>query len=204
MKKNPFFAIIYMFVVTAFFSSILILFSRMTRERVDANEQLAFERAVLAVFPEIDVRSGKDVHAVFTEQFVKKEARDDWLYYNKDRQLAGYAVAVEGKGFWASIKGVVGVALDQQTITGLSFYEQSETPGLGGRIVEPDFCDQFVGRKIQPGDSPIAIRPKGETLKENQVHSITGATQTCVRLEKLLNDGLVQWQTSMADGGPQE
>ena len=32
---------------------------------------------------------------------------------------------------------------------------------------------------------------------EQAIHSITGATQTCVRLEKLINDGLAQWQEGL-------
>lgn len=200
MKKKPYFAVVYMFIVTAFFSSILILFARATRGRVDANELLAFERAVLAVFPDTAKVDAKEIHAVFTEKFVETKELGAWLYY-RNHELAGYAVPVEGKGFWASIKGIVGVDLDGQTITGLSFYEQSETPGLGARIIEPDFRDQFIGKKIQQGETPIGIKPASAELKNNQVHAITGATQTCVRLEKLMNDGLSQWQQSMIDGG---
>lgn len=200
MKNKPFFAVIYMFVVTAFFSSILVGFSRMTRSRVKANEQLAVERAVLAVFPDTMEVAAKDIHAVFNEKFVEKQELGAWLYY-RDQQLAGYAVPVEGKGYWATIKGIVGIDVDTQTITGVSFYEQSETPGLGARIVEPDFCDQFVGRKLQISEMPIGIKPPSETLKDNQVHAITGATQTCIRLEVLMNEGLAQWQQAMTEGG---
>lgn len=205
MKKSPYFAVIYMFIVTAVFSSILIGFSRLTREKVQANEMLAFERAVLEVFPEIKPDSNKEVHEIFTEQFVKKDELGALLYY-KNHQLAGYAVAVEGKGFWASIKGIVGLEKDQQTITGVSFYDQSETPGLGARIVEPEFCEQFVGKNIHSGEKPISFKSEsaGEDLKDNQVHSITGATQTCVRLEKLINDGLIEWQQLMAQEGSQQ
>ena len=80
------------------------------------------------------------------------------------------------------------------------FYDQSETPGLGARIVEPEFCEQFVGKKIKSGDKPISFKSEsaGDDLESNQVHSITGATQTCVRLEKLINDGLIEWQQLMA------
>ncbi len=203
MKNKPFFAVVYMFIVTAFFSSILILFAQLTRERVEANKQLAFEKAVLAVFPETAGVEKKNIHTVFVEQFTEDKTSGAWLW-KPSGKLSGYAVPIEGKGFWASIKGIVGVTIDRQTITGIAFYEQSETPGLGARIVEPDFCGQFVDRKIAAGDSPIGIKPPSETLKDNQVHAITGATQTCVRLEILMNDGLKQWQQSMSNGGPQQ
>lgn len=203
MKNKPFFAVIYMFIVTAFFSSIVILFAQLTRDRVEANRQLDFERAVLSVFPETAGTVKKNVHTVFVEQFTEDAAGGAWLW-KPNGKLGGYAVPVEGKGFWAPIKGIVGVAADRQTVTGVAFYEQSETPGLGARIVEPDFRDKFIGRRIDAGDSPIGIKPSSATLKDNQVHAITGATQTCVRLEKLMNDGLKQWQQAMNNGGSQQ
>ena len=89
------------------------------------------------------------------------------------------------------------MAPDQRTITGIAFYEQNETPGLGGRIVEEDFCGQFAGKTMILGDKVLGFKPEGETLKENQVHAITGATQTCIRLEKLINDGLSAWLISI-------
>ncbi|MBC8378989.1 MAG: FMN-binding protein [Planctomycetes bacterium] len=201
MKDKPYFAVVYMFVVTAFFSTVLIGFSRLTRQRVEANEQLAFERAVLAVFSDISAESNTDIHRIFVEQFVKTPQMGGAYLYYKDRQLAGYVIPVEGQGFWAPIKGVVGLALDKRTITGISFYEQSETPGLGARIVEEDFCSQFVGKMISQSGKPIGIKPSSETLQENQVHSITGATQTCIRLEKLMNEGLSGWLRSV-EGQP--
>ena len=196
MKDKPFFAVVYMFVVTAFFSAVLIGFARLTRDRVQANEQLAFEKAVVQVFPTIQATSNAAIHQIFTEQFQLRTAADNRVFYVylTNGEIAGYAVTVEGKGFWDTIKGIIGVAPDRKTITALAFYEQKETPGLGARIADPDFCDQFIGRQIAPGDKPIGIRPVGEPLRENQVHAVTGATQTCVRLEKLVNDDLAQWR----------
>ena len=202
MRDKPYFAVIYMFAVTALFSSVLIGFSRFTRNRVEANERLAFEKAVLEVFPKIPVAANAEIHRVFTEQFVEKQELGCYLYY-ENNQLSGYAIPIEGKGFWATIKGIVGVAMDKRTITGIAFYEQNETPGLGGRIVEEDFCGQFAGKVIRP-DTMMQINPTSETLNNSQVHAITGATQTCIRLEKLMNDGLSAWLKSMdtAEGRP--
>ena len=196
MKDKPFFAVVYMFVVTAFFSAVLIGFARLTRDKVQANQQLAFEKAVVQVFPTIQAKTNAAIHQIFTEQFEQRAAADDQVYYVylKDGEISGYAVPVEGKGFWDTIRGIIGIASDQETITAIAFYEQKETPGLGARIAEPDFCDQFIGRKIASGAKPIGIRSVGETLKENQVHAVTGATQTCVRLEKLINEDLTQWR----------
>lgn len=197
MRDKPWFAVVYMFVITACFSSVLIGFSRLTRDRVLANEQLALERAVLEVFPEIEVSSGPDVHRLFTELFEKTDAAAGAFVYRKDSQTVGYAVPVSGKGFWARIQGIVGVSNDFKTITGISFYEQSETPGLGARIIEDDFRGQFEGLTLGPLERPVGIRPVTETLSGGQVHAITGATQTCIRLETLINEDLAVWLAAM-------
>jgi hypothetical protein len=39
----------------------------------------------------------------------------------------------------------------------------------------------------------MGIRPVTRELRDNEIHAITGATQTSVRLEKLINDRLVRW-----------
>lgn len=197
MKDKPWFAVVYMFVITACFSSVLIGFSRLTRDRVLANEQLMFERAMLEVFPEITVPPTPQVHGLFNELFEKSDDAAGAYVYRKDGEVVGYAVPVAGKGFWAAIRGVLGVSKDLTTITGISFYDQTETPGLGARIVEAEFRGQFAGLTVGPIDRPVGIRPTSVTPGASEVHAITGATQTCVRLEVLINDGLSAWLKAM-------
>lgn len=196
LKEKPYFAVIYMFVVTAFFSTLLIGFSRITRRRVEMNEQLNFERAVIQAFPDITYENDQQIHQIFAKQFQKDEKTAAYLY-KKDGQLAGYAVPFEGQGFWDKIRGVIGIAANRRTIKGVAFYEQKETPGLGARIDEDEFRRQFVGKKIEDSDEPIRIVPAARTLNENEVHAVTGATQTSIRLEVLMNRDLRAWLDAM-------
>jgi Na+-transporting NADH:ubiquinone oxidoreductase subunit C len=199
MKQNRYFAVVYMFVLTAALSTMLIGLERLTRRQVKTNEQIAFERAVLAVFPQIDSKSSTEIHVVFTRDFVLSD-RDGAYEYRPSGQLAGYALPFEGPGFWAQIKGVVGIGTDQKTMTGIQFYEQAETPGLGARIIEPFFYEQFVKKTLTEGPRPVRIRPPSEAA-DNDIAAITGATQTCVRLEKILNDAVVQWRQKIQEQG---
>ena len=194
MRDKLWYPVVYMFVVTAFFSSVLIGFARMTSDRVKANERLAFERAVLEVFSLGEDMGSAALHEAYLAN-VKEPADDGGAYLlMSNGVVSGYAVPVEGKGFWAAIKGIVGFEADRRTITGIAFYEQNETPGLGGKIVEDAFCEQFAGKVIAAGDNPLSIRPFGSEIKGNEVHAITGATQTCSRLEILINDDLAAWR----------
>jgi Na+-transporting NADH:ubiquinone oxidoreductase subunit C len=197
MRDKPWYPVVYMFVVTAFFSSVVIGLARFTHDRVAANERVAFEKAVLEAAGILGGNAATGVHETFSERVRQLEDGVDVYVVSDDKgQLDGYVLGVEGKGFWAPIKGVLGFDVDKRKITGLAFYEQNETPGLGGKIVEKQFTDQFVGKELALGSRAIGIEPVSAKLNDSQVHAITGATQTCSRLEKLINDSIRNWRES--------
>ena len=204
IRKQSWFPIAYMFCVTAFFSSIVIGLTRLTSQRVEANEQLAFERAVLSVLPgmEVDKMTRPEIHKTFTESVEAPDASSDGAYIARQNgQITAYALPISGQGFWAPIKGVIGIEADKKTITGIAFYEQNETPGLGAEIAQAPFRDQFEGKVIASEDEPIDIRRPGTTLGENEVHAVTGATQTSDRLEIIINTALRQWRNPNSEKG---
>ena len=195
MKERLFFPPLYMFIVTAISGSLLIGLGTYTAPQIEANQQLAFERAVLSVF-ELDEGPAAQFHKQFLDRFQKRQAPGFGTFYTRrdGEQLTGYAVPFEGQGFWAPIRGVIGLKPDGQTISGLAFYEQSETPGLGAEIVKPYFRNAFRGKVLDTGDKPLRLVPPGESPAGNEVHAITGATQTCTRLEDILNDTIRRWR----------
>ena len=204
MRKKPWFPILYMFVITAFFSSILIGLSRFTRERVEANQRLIFEQAVITALPlELSPDlSSLEVHKFFVERIEPPTAESAGAYrFLVEGAVAGYALPVSGQGFWDEIKGVIGIAPDKRTITGVAFYEQKETPGLGAEIAKLPFRGQFVGKRIAREGKPFAIRPVGSSLDDHEVHAVTGATQTSTRLEKFLVEALTRWREAAEKGG---
>jgi Na+-transporting NADH:ubiquinone oxidoreductase subunit C len=194
----------YMFVVTAAFSSVVIGFSTLTRERVQANERLAFERAVVEALPGLyePGLGSTEIHRRFVEQVSEPDASSGDAYtLRKEGQVAAYALPFEGQGFWAPIRGIIGIAADRRTVTGIAFYEQAETPGLGAEIVRPAFRNQFKDKVLAREEKPINMRRPGAELGENDVYAVTGATQTSVRLEAIVNRAVRQWQSQ---GGKQE
>lgn len=201
MKDSRWFAVVYMFGLTALASAVLIGFAQSTRHLVAANQQLALERAVLEAFVDIPIPSNRQVHSIFTELISQPPEAQGAYVYRKNGQLMGYAVPISGQGFWAKISGIVAVSADLSRVVGISFYEQNETPGLGARIVGKDFRQQFEGLQIVSIDKPIAIRPVSEVLRAGQVHAISGATQTCIRLEAMLNRQLSDWLAKMRVSG---
>ena len=206
MKEQRWFPILYMFLVTAFFSSIVIGFTSLTRQRVEANDKLAFERAVIDVVPGLSAAtlSNDQVHQHFTEMVEEPTPDSGGAYIVKqDGQLVVYALPVSGQGFWAPISGIIGIETDKKTVTGIAFYEQNETPGLGAEITKTPFRQQFEGKQLADQGQPLGMKRPGVELDDSSVHAITGATQTSNRLERIINSALTEWQSRVGKEGPQ-
>jgi Na+-translocating ferredoxin:NAD+ oxidoreductase RnfG subunit len=97
MKESRYFAVVYMFVLTAICSTLLIGLARLTEAKVKSNEQIAFERAALAVFPSVQVQSDAEVHAVFTKDFAAPKVSGDAYEYRPQGQLAGMPCLLQGR-----------------------------------------------------------------------------------------------------------
>lgn len=205
MREKKWFPIGYMFVVTAFFSTIIIGFAQVTQERVAANERLAFERAIVSVLPDLGgaALTSVEVHQRFTEQVSEPDASTAGAYTLRENgQIVAYALPIKGQGFWAPIRGVIGIDADRQTVTGIAFYEQNETPGLGAEITGSAFRNQFEGKTLAENDKPINMRRPGDELGANEIHAVTGATQTSVRLERIINENVQAWRSAVGKEGP--
>ena len=204
MRDKVWYPVLYMFVATAFFSSILIGLSQFTRDRVEANQRLSVEMAVLEALP-IELppeASSLELHRMFLDRVTGPSAPSGGAYVlTEGDDVVAYAVPLEGKGYWDTIRGFIGIASDRNTVTGISFYEQNETPGLGAEIVQPAFRTQFVGKRIAEGDRPLGFLPVGSALGESEVHAITGATQTSTRVEKIINEDLAGWRSGLRSSG---
>ena len=190
-----------MFFITAFFSSIVIGLTRLTDERVETNEKLAFERAVLSVLPGLDAEKLKrqEIHNKFTDIIDEPDESSKGAYTaKKGGQIIAYVLPISGQGFWAPIKGVIGIETDRKTITGIAFYEQKETPGLGAEIAKAPFRNQFEGKVISSEGLPIDFKRPGTALTNSEVHAVTGATQTSSRLEIIVNTELKKWRDQSA------
>ncbi|MDH4210102.1 MAG: FMN-binding protein [candidate division WOR-3 bacterium] len=202
LKDKAWFPVIYMFMLTLILSTVLIIFGTITRKRVKENEAIAFERAVIQSLPvEIAGTTAPwQIHQIYLSSIREADETSAGAFrYVKGDSIKGYALPLEGPGFWAPIKGVIGFEPDAMTISGIAFYEQNETPGLGGEITKTSFREQFVGKRISQTGTPLQIRGPTEPLDESSVHAITGATQTSNRLAKFMNENISQWRARMAE-----
>lgn len=107
--------------------------------------------------------------------------------YKPQDQVEAYIVPIEGYGLWDIIRGYIALEPDLNTVKGISFYENHETPGLGARITEDWFINSYKGKKVlnEQGELVSIKIAKGEiesAVPQNQhehwVDGISGATLT--------------------------
>lgn len=126
------------------------------------------------------------------EQSIGQEDSLTLYVYKPEGSEAVVAVAVRfiGPGLWGPIKGFLALEPDYKTIRGVTFYEQEETPGLGGEIVTESFRSRFEGKHISNEQAVwgIDIVPGGnEAAGINEIAGISGATMTCDKVEEMIN-----------------
>ncbi len=84
-----------------------------------------------------------------------------------------YIIPLVGPGLWGTIEIMAGLEEDLTTFSGVAIVNQSETPGLGGRIEEPWFTAQFAGKQ-----GPFTLMEEGTAAQAHEVDGITGASRT--------------------------
>ena len=109
-----------------------------------------------------------------------------------------YVLPVYGAGLWGPIWGYVAVNDDGNTIYGANFSHEGETPGLGARISDKDFQDEFVDKHLfQEGEfKGVVVLKKGlkSVTGAEQVDALTGATITSLGVSAMLEDCLTPYK----------
>ncbi len=108
---------------------------------------------------------------------------------NNDNEKIGYAVVYEGNGFQGKVRIIFGLTTDLNNITAIEILDQVETPGLGTKITEPPFTEQFKQLQVNPKIEWV----KGvEPEKPNEIQAITGATISSKAVVAIINEGVQQ------------
>jgi Na+-transporting NADH:ubiquinone oxidoreductase subunit C len=109
----------------------------------------------------------------------------------RDGKVEQVVLAVEGLGMWGTIYGFVAIDRDGNTVRGLTYYEQKETPGLGGEIGNPKWQALWRGRKAYDDSWEARITvikgnagpPEKDPLR---VDGLSGATVTSNAVTRLM------------------
>ena len=115
-----------------------------------------------------------------------------------DETVTKYIFPVYGKGLWSTLYGFVALESDLRTVSGITFYEHAETPGLGGEVDNPEWKAQWNGKvALTDSGTPIIDVIKGAVGPdtagaESKIDGLSGATITSTGVEALVNYWLGQ------------
>jgi Na+-transporting NADH:ubiquinone oxidoreductase subunit C len=108
----------------------------------------------------------------------------------KDKRVRLIVLPIEGVGMWGTLYGFIALEPDGNTVRGLTYYDQKETPGLGGEIGNPKWQAVWNGRKIYDDkwEPQIAvIKGKAGPPETDPLHvdGLSGATITSGGVSRL-------------------
>jgi Na+-transporting NADH:ubiquinone oxidoreductase subunit C len=184
---------LFIFVVALFFAGITASVNQALVQRISLNEQTRNARYLLDALA-IDYPSEAQPRKIseLADKRTQKEVGGGMTVYrglDKEGEPVGFAFPISGDGFWGRINGLLALDPDLDTIRGIVFTSHNETPGLGARIEEPWFRDQFRGIKLSnaPTDGTYVRISSGDASGANTVDAITGATMTSNAVQRIVN-----------------
>jgi Na+-transporting NADH:ubiquinone oxidoreductase subunit C len=181
------FPVIFMLAITLVFISITTVIYTYTKDTIKFQESLRLKRSILYAAG-VNVPSDPQKLQAFYLKNVEevKDNKGTVLYYavkgKNPATIMSYVIVVTGAGLWGQITLAVGYDKNGKDITGMEVISQNETPGLGGRIAEAWFKEQFRGKQ-----APLSYVPEGGNAGPNQFQAITGATYTTTAIMDTVN-----------------
>ncbi|MDX8127728.1 Na(+)-translocating NADH-quinone reductase subunit C [Methylomonas sp. BW4-1] len=99
-----------------------------------------------------------------------------FLVKNGD-QLQSIILPINGYGLWSTMYGFLALEADAQTVQSINLYDQGETPGLGGEVVNPNWRALWKGKKVYSDKGEVALTlVKGgvDSSRPDSVYKVDG------------------------------
>lgn len=107
-----------------------------------------------------------------------------YLVRDDDGRIEQLILPVHGYGLWSTMYAFMALEMDLNTVTGITFYEHGETPGLGGEISNPSWQVLWRGKLVYDDDGAPrleVIKGRVDTSRTEalfQVDGLAGSTLT--------------------------
>ncbi len=135
----------------------------------------------VAIPPEKDIAS------------IRVKAKYAKVYFVKDGdQLQSIILPINGYGLWSTMYGFISLEPDGQTVQSINLYDQAETPGLGGEVVNPHWRALWKGKKVYSDKGDVALALVKGGVDESRpdavykVDGLAGATLTSRGVSNLI------------------
>ncbi|ABS60485.1 FMN-binding protein [Fervidobacterium nodosum] len=184
-RESKVYTVVFTLIITFVFVFVLSWLNTVTSSMVKKNQEIFKIKAVLNAM-EIGYTTNDEAISKFKDT-VTTEKKDGYeLFKANVNGKEVYAIVFNGSGLWGNISGVLAVNSDVSEIVGIDFISQSETPGLGGRIEESWFKNQFRGEKVVNNGIIVSTTKAPDSKEDGVVDAITGATLTSKSIEKII------------------
>ncbi|MFZ2451308.1 MAG: Na(+)-translocating NADH-quinone reductase subunit C [Methylovulum miyakonense] len=114
-------------------------------EYIDSINAAEYDQRKAAKDPAQSIAIPKDkdiahirIKAKYAKVFLVKEKGD----------IKSIILPINGYGLWSTLYGFLSLDPDGQTVQSINFYDQAETPGLGGEVVNPNWRALWKGKKV--------------------------------------------------------
>ncbi|MBN2600762.1 MAG: FMN-binding protein [Candidatus Marinimicrobia bacterium] len=201
-KNSAIYTFTFIFLICVVFGLAISLVHYSTLETLAKNEALNRNRVICNAFLlKADGESPKAYQQAIDQNINARILSSDTgnfeTFFRRDSENPDVGFVFSGMGFWDRIEGIIVLTSDLSQVINIQFLDQKETPGLGARIEEKWFTDQFKGLEIDwtgRSDQRLIVGASSRPNITNRVDAITGASQTSLALEKLLNSELNQFR----------
>ncbi len=124
---------------------------------------------------------------------IKRQADVAKVYLvEQDGKMQTLILPVHGYGLWSTMYGFLALENNLNTVKGFGFFEQGETPGLGGEVSNPVWKSKWSGKEIYGVNGQVALHViKGGVDPTNpgamnQIDGLAGATLTANGVSNLI------------------
>ncbi|MCB5229263.1 MAG: FMN-binding protein [Candidatus Cloacimonetes bacterium] len=202
-RETLIYPIVFMIILSIIFVGVLALMYHATKEKVETYKEESYQKIVLDLCaPSIATATGlneADIISAFPQsynEYIKQtsltgEDRPSFAVSIDDSVIVR-VVDIPGKGLWDKMRALVAVSPDLSQIRKLAIYEQMETPGLGARISEPWFQEQFQDLQVIADGKFVTLEliSEKQERKDGQINKVTGATISSGAVISMLKDSL--------------
>jgi len=195
-RETRVYPVIFMLIISVLFIGILATFYHLSLDKVTKYRETMMKKMILVGFD----LPADNIEFSFSK-FIEINEIENLMYYEakSDSISLGYCFPISGSGLWGTIQALLTVTPDFSEIINIDIVEQNETPGLGGRITEDWFREQFKGKALLINDVPqlFSMIPENEKVISNEICQITGATASSKAVVEMIYKNVLKYSPKL-------
>jgi Na+-translocating ferredoxin:NAD+ oxidoreductase subunit G len=166
LKSKRLYSVVFLTIVVLISVSMLLVINSFTSVVVEAENDAKIRNILESIFPDLT-------------KF--EESGEIFIVYEGDN-IAGYTFIAVGNGYGGTINLLIGMNPDY-TLRDMEVLSHTETPGLGSKITEEPFIEQFIGLSVDD----IALSKDG-----GKIDAITGATISSRAVASAIQERMIE------------